>query len=189
MKNLRNINLLKKKKEELAGISKFGRYALYAAAISLILFIMAYIFTFSLLSYLSYKTKSMDEKIASLTSEIEQKKDIEALVITNSAKISSIEDIITHNLPYPSFLADIFESGRVGIVFRSFTISPSSAASIELSASSSSSLSDFVQLLVGKDEIENKYKNIRTTSIARDKDGGYILGVNFGLEGKSFHEE
>lgn len=188
MKNLRNINLLRKNKREVTKIQKTGRYLVFVATFCLVFFVISYIFTFSMLSYLSYQSRSAQAQITSLIDAINQKSDVEAVHAAVVTKVSSVEDILSNNPPYPSYLTDIFQLPLSGIIFQSLSVAPSGNTSIQFIASSSADLNEFVQLLLQKDEVENKYKNIRTTGIARGKGGIYNLSVTFGLNSKTFHE-
>ncbi len=141
-----------------------------------------------MLSYLSLKSKDAEANIADLTNKVNQKKDIEALEVAIYTKITSVEDILANQLPYPSLVREIIGLPTNGIIAKSFTLSPTAALNIDVTASSSANLDSFVSLLEQKDEAENKYKAINTSPITRNKDGGYILSVGFNMVKDTFHD-
>lgn len=188
MKTIKTLNLALQRKTGSEKLLKIGKISSVIAIISLFVFLLAYAGSVLFLSYLSLRNKEIQTKISDLTNKISDKKDIEAIILASSQKISSIDDIISSQLNYPSVLAELISLPIDGISMKTYAISPSGAVDAVFTASNSAVLDNFVTLLAKKDVTDNKYKAIQTTPISRIKDGSLSLGVNFILNRAIFNE-
>ncbi len=189
MNPTRTINLALKKKHLSEGIERGGKILSIVSICALCLFLILYVVSFAVLSVYSLKYKENEQKISELTSSINQKKDVEALLLASTNKLSAIESILNSQLPYTSYVQDLFSLPIPGVIFNAFALSPKGTVSIDMVASDSATLTRFVQLLKEKEVDEQKYKAIQQGGITwSPKDGRYSLVVNLAMVKDKFNE-
>lgn len=188
MKSLKNINLVLKKRSQSQRIKKIGKITSLISVSIIIIFVIAYVASFLTLTYLTAKYKNAQNQISDLTTKINQNQEVEGIFLASSLKLASIKEITASQIHYPSLLKEIYGLPNDGVVFKSFSISPNGLVTIEMTASSSGVLNNLVNTLSDKDEIENKFKGIMTSSIKRGNEGTFSLGVNFNIQRDKFND-
>ena len=188
MKSIRQINLAHAPNKVGEKVRKIGKILSIISFLLFGLFLILYTASFSLISYLSIKYNSTQERVTELSNLISEKKNVEAVKIASFKKLNSIEKILKSQLPYRLILKDIFEFMPSSIQFKNISVGEDGVVTMETSASSSAALSDFVSLLSTKDELEDKYKNINASSVSRESEGAYNLNVTFVLNKAKFNE-
>lgn len=189
MKTLKNINLKVKRSERTEKIQKIGKSLSIISFLFLVVFLILYTISFSLLSYFTLRFKSTQDKVTELTQNINQKRDIEAIMVASSHKLSAIDKILAAELSYVPILTDILSLSQSNLQFNILSITPEGEVAVDLIASSAASLDTFSDALLAKDEIENKYKSIKAKNIAKNKDNTYGMSIMFNLNQKEFNEK
>ena len=189
MKSIKQINLARVPNRSSEKVRRVGKILSIISFLLLVLFLILYTVSFSLISYLSVKYDSTQERVNQLSNQISEKKGVEAIKLASFNKLRTIDEIMKSQLPYKLILKDIFEFIPPWVQVKSVDVDTNGTVNMETTASSSAALDDFVTLLMAKDESENIYKNINASSISRDTGDSYNLNISFALNKEKFHED
>jgi len=190
MKSIRQINLAKSAYRASEKVRKIGKILTIISFLVLGLFLILYTASFSLISYLSVKYNRTQNNINELTNAINEKKVLEAIKTASFKKLNTIDKIMAAQLPYQLLFKDIFDFiASTPIEVKNLNLDENGTISMVMIASTSAALDEFVESLIAKDELEDKYKNINATSIVRESEGAYNMGITFITNRKKFNEE
>lgn len=188
MKTIKNINLLTKERRQVGNILRIGSIFQKASIIALVLFLVIYSLTFLYISYQSIKYRDSQAKISALTTSVNGKRDLEALLSATAVKLKAIDGIISSQFNYPLIFQELFSLPISGVSIGSFAIDTDGLVNLNTVASSSAILDNFVGVISRKDTVDKKYKNIKTSTISLDKNGHYVLSFTFNLPKDKYHD-
>lgn len=151
-------------------------------------FIAVYVISFIILSVLTLRFKNTQNAISDATGKINQLKDVEAILLASQKKLSAIDEITKSEISYPAILKELLVLPPDGILIKSINVDAKGAVKLDYIASSSASLESFVNTLLEKDEIENKFASVFSNAITKAKDGRFSTSVTFNTVKDKFNE-
>lgn len=182
MKSINTINLALLSKKKSFDTSVYAKPLLYFSVVCISLFFICYIITFGVLTYYSLRLKNYTDESNVLVQRIEEKRDVEAILLTQNSKLKRIDEISKTELPYNTILTDVISMMTPGVTLETLKVTPDLKVITDLYASSSADLVQFVDSIEERDVDASRYATFTTSSIKRSKEGGYNLALQFILK-------
>lgn len=171
-----SVNLLIKKSSERPEIARARIYLPIFAAISLVLFVIAYLASILYLVNNNQKYNSLISQIDNLERQIAAEKTTEGVYSLTIMRVNALKDSGSGSKNYIKLLTELSKLKTEGISISQTAVDKSNAVSLAVTASSSASLDNFVNALISADRAK-LYSEIKSSGIVRDKNGSYLLTV------------
>lgn len=170
------VNLIIRKETESPVLKKLNVIFPVLAILSLTVFVL--IFLASIIYYNGniLKFNLIKREIESLEKKIGDQKTTEGVYTLSANRLNILNQMASQNPNFPKVLTEIDNLNSTGINILSAASDDKGLLSVDLIASSSSSLDDFVGILK-KQEQKKLFSKIEAHGIVREKKGNYLLTI------------
>lgn len=173
----KSVNLIIEEKIELSIVRKLRKILPVAAALSLFLFAIIF---FTSLIYVNNNLRDFNllkKDIETLEGKITALKKTEGIYNITTAKLFALEQILSQKKSFYKVLENIDNLQKNYITISSVTIDSDSNISFGVTASSSSQVDDFINLLLAREQ-KKLYSNIQAAGFMKDKKDSYVFSIS-----------
>lgn len=172
------VNLIITRDEEPAPVKKLKIILPIAAIVVLLIFIIVFVASILYINKNIVAYNILKRNVEQLEKNIASRKNIEGVYTLTSLRLKVLDELSARIKDFPAVMDDVDKLNGNGIIIKSVSSDSKGNISFSVSASNSSSLNDFVNLLKAF-EGDKHFSQIKASGITREKKGIYDFSITF----------